>query len=224
MRKPDRSILVTLLAIGQMVVGVLLLGCGVLDFASTAAGSSSATVTISRGPQPITRVYDTREEMEREAPGYKQFLLGNSVASVLLHVAMIAGAVGLLLRHAWGWWVSLGWAVLRLVYQAVTAWYLWSVAMPAANRMVLVVPRDDAGVCSGMVNGNTFYHLFWAFFATGFTAYPIVILILLILPPVRRACGGGSALPREEEVDDRRGRRRREDEWDRPRRRDRDDY
>src|SRR5262245_28928026 len=107
MRKPGRPVLVTLLAILQMVIGGLTLACGVFSLVSVAAGSSAATVTITSGPNKTTRTYDTTEEMEKQTPGYKRFLLGGEVASILLHVAMIAGAVGLLTLHAWGWWLSL---------------------------------------------------------------------------------------------------------------------
>jgi hypothetical protein len=187
MRKPNRPILVTLLAIGQMVVGGLLLACGAVDLISTVAGSSSATVTRTVQGQPTTQIYDTREEMAKEAPGYKLFLLGGGAFSILHHVTMIAGTIGLLLLRAWGWLLSLAWALLRLAYQLLTGAYLWFVAMPAANRMVRAVPHDDNGVCTSMVNGNTFYHLFWALFSLGFSLYPLLILILLALPPVWRA-------------------------------------
>ncbi|HWG43130.1 MAG TPA: hypothetical protein VN688_10115 [Gemmataceae bacterium] len=164
MSKPDRPILVTLLAISQLVVGGLLLVCGVFGLVATVAGSSSTTVTISDRGQSITRVYDTEEEMEKEAPGYKLFLLGGGGVSILLHVTMIAGAIGLLKLSAWGWWVSLTWALLRLLYQIITLGYLWFVAMPAANRMAHAVVRDRNGVLNSLVNGNTFYHIFWAIF------------------------------------------------------------
>jgi hypothetical protein len=186
MRKQKRPILVTLLALAQMIVGGLLLACGALDMVANVAGSSSATVTLNVRGQPTTRTYDTREEMIKEAPGYKLFLLGGAVLSLMLHVTMIAAAVGLLRLRVWGWLLSLAWTLLRLAYQLLTAAYLWFVAMPAANRMVRVVPHDDNGVCSSMVNGNTFYHLFWALFSTGFALYPFLVLVLLALPPVWR--------------------------------------
>jgi hypothetical protein len=75
--------------------------------------------------------------------------------------------------------------------------------------MVLVVPRDDHAVCGSLVNGNTFYHIFWALFALGFSIYPCLILGLLVLPPVLRAFAHRSAEGHGEGEEDRRGRRRR---------------
>jgi hypothetical protein len=187
MRQPHRPFLVTLLAIIQIVVGGLLLACGAVDMVVNVAGSSSATVTLTVRGRPTTRTYDTREEMSKEAPGYKLFLLGGGAFSILLHTIMIAGAVGLLLLRAWGWLLSLAWALLRLAYQLLTAAYLWFVAMPAANRVVRAVPHDDNGVCGSMANGNTLYHLFWALLTVGFSLYPLLVLVLLALPPVWRA-------------------------------------
>jgi hypothetical protein len=186
-RKPNRPILITLLAIAQIIVGGLLLACGAVDLVANTAGSSSETVTVNVRGQPTTQTYDTRAEMVKEAPGYKLFLLGGGALSMLLHLTMIAGAIGLLLQHAWGWLLCLVWALVRLAYQLLVAAYLWFVAMPAANRMVRAVPHDVNGVCSSMVNGNTFYHLFWALFASGFSLYPLLFLLLLALPPVWRA-------------------------------------
>jgi hypothetical protein len=187
-RTPERPRLVTKLVIVQLLIGGLLLTCGTFDLVSTVAGSSAATVTI-RG-QETTRIYDTRGEMEKQTPGYHSILVGGGIVGILLQVAMIVGAVGLFWLRAWGWWVSLAWAVLRLLYQVGTIGYLWSVAMPAANRMVLTVPHDDNGVCSSLVNGNTFYHFFWLLFSVGFSIYTMVILACLVMPSVRRAFGG----------------------------------
>jgi hypothetical protein len=212
MRQPERPALVVVTAVVQLVAGGLLLACGVFGLVAAVAGSSSATVTITTQGQSTTRVYDTREEMEKEAPGYKTFLVAGRLVDLLLEVGMIAGGVGLLLMRRWGWWLSLAWALVQPVVQVLTIGYLWTVAMPAANRLVRAVPRDDAGICGGMVNGNTFCHIGWGLFAIAFSFYSLLILLLLILPPVRRAFVGRT----------RRGGRRREDEDredDRPRRR-----
>jgi hypothetical protein len=173
-----------------MVVGFSLLGCCGLGLFDRYAGSS-ATVTIRNGAQTKTQIYDTRAEMEREAPGYNTFLLASGVIAIGLASVMILGSLGLLLCHAWGWWLSAAWGVLELGYQVGTAAYLWLVAMPAANRVVKVVPHDEAGLCNGLVNGNTLMHFGWAIFASGFWLYPAIVLLMLILPPVRRACFSG---------------------------------
>jgi len=110
----------------------------------------------------VTRVYDTREEMEQQAPGHTSVTHGTAVADLAFHVVMLVGAIGMLRLRAWGWWLSLAWAILRFLYQIATAYYVWAVAMPAANRVVQMVPHDEAGVCGGMANGNTFYHVGWA--------------------------------------------------------------
>lgn len=188
MHKPSRPILVLLLAIAQIVVGSSLLCCGTLSLIVNTVGSSAQTVTITTNGKSTTRVYDTREEMEKEAPGYKLFLLGGGIVGFALAAMMVVGAIGLLGCQAWGWWLSVLWGLFELAYQVGTAAYLWLVAMPAANRMVRAVPHDDQGVCNGLVNGNTFYHVGWALFASGFVIYPLLILLLLVLPPARRAC------------------------------------
>jgi hypothetical protein len=228
MRQPVRPVLVTLIAIVQLIVGALLLACNAFGLVVTFAGESSATVTIRQGGEAITRVYDTREEMEKQAPGHTSVLHGSAAAELAFNFAMIVGAIGVLRLRAWGWWLSLAWALLRILYQVVTAYYLWTVAMPAANRVVQTVPRDEAGLCGSMANGKTFYHVGWALFATCFALYPLLILIFLILPPVSRAFRRSDAAGEEDraEEDLRRARRRREEmrsEDDR-RRRDRDDY
>jgi hypothetical protein len=134
-----------------------------------------------------TFVYDTNEEMEKQAPGYRKVVLVSRIADLGLEVALIAGAIGLLLLHRWGWWLSLAWVVMEIGYLVLTLLYLWFVAMPAANRMVHAVPHDDNHICGGMVNGNTFYHIGWALFSFVFLAYPLLVLLLLVLPPVWRA-------------------------------------
>src|SRR4051794_15327842 len=169
-----RPVLVTLTAIVQLVVAALLLACNAFGLFATFAGESSATVTIRQGNEVVTRVYDTREEMEQQAPGHTSVTHGTAVADLAFHVVMLIGAIGMLRLRAWGWWLSLAWAILRFLYQIATAYYVWAVAMPAANRVVQVVPHDEAGVCGGMANGNTFYHLGWGLSATGFAVYPLI--------------------------------------------------
>src|SRR5262245_66651523 len=85
MPKPKRPVIVSILAIAQLMVGGLWLACGVFSVGATLAGSSSAKITVRSGFETTTRVYDTVEEMEREAPGYKLFLLGSSVSDLILH-------------------------------------------------------------------------------------------------------------------------------------------
>ncbi len=222
MHQPGRPVLVTLLAIVQLIVGGGLLACGALGLVAALAGSSAATVTITTAGQSTTRTYDTQQEMVKEAPSYNLFFFGGGVAGLVLHLAMLAGALGLLLQRGWGWWLSLAWCLLHVGYEAVTLGYLFTVAIPAANRMVRVVPRDDNGVCNSLVNGNTFYHLFWVLFAVGLSLYALVVLVVLVLPPVRRAFTHAAARADDES---RRGRRRRSDEEDdRFDRRARDDY
>jgi hypothetical protein len=218
MRKVRRPVVVLIVALLQLVVGSSLLACGVFNLVSTVAGSSAATVTITVAGQSTTRTYDTREEMEKHAPGYKSFMLAEAVVALLLQFAMIAGGIGLLLMRGWSWWLSVAWAGLRLVVQCLTLLYLWFTAIPAANQMVKEVPRDDKGVCSSLVNGNTLYHVFWALFAVVFLLYPLLILVLLMLPPVRRSFN-----PPEAEEDERRQRPRYREAEDR-RRPDRDEY
>src|SRR5262249_33900324 len=157
-RKSGRSVFVMLLGVGQLLVGLSLLGCCGLGLFDRYAGSS-ATVTVRQGLETKTQVYDTRAEMEREAPGYNTFLMASGVTGILLAAVMIAGSLGLILQRGWGWWLSLAWGILELGYQGGTAAYLWLVAKPAANRMVEVVPRDEAGLCNGLVNGNTLMHI-----------------------------------------------------------------
>src|SRR5262249_11054724 len=140
-------------------------------------------------------------------PGYRLALLSSGVIGLVLHLAMIAAAVGLLMLRAWGWWLSVAWATLQFVYQALSLAYLWVVALPAANRVVQTVPRDDNGVCGPIANGNPFYHVFWGLFALGFSFYPLLVLVLLVLPPVRRAFGRGNSRGHEDQ-EERRSRRR----------------
>jgi hypothetical protein len=220
MRKQPRPALVMVVAILQLVIGGLLVICGLFGLVTTLTGTSSTTVTITSGGQ--TRTYDMREEMIREAPSYKAFTVSSAVVDLLLHFAMIAGGIGLLMMQAWGWWASVAWAGVQIAYQLVTAGYLWFVAMPAANRVAQTLPRDI--FTSTAVNTNTFTHLVWAIFATGFTVYPVLILILLVLPAARSAFSPRDHYDDEEDDDrGRRGRRRDEEEDyeedDRPRRR-----
>lgn len=226
MRKPGRPVFTTVLAIIQLVAGGSLLACGGFGLVVSAAGEHSATVTIRTGGQETTRVYDPREEMERETPGYKVILFSGKTADVVLNVVLLAGAIGLLAVRGWGWWLSVAWAVLAAGFQVAAACYLWLVAMPACNRVVKVVPHDVDGTCGSLANGNTLYHLTWALFASALTLYPLVMLVLLVLPPVWRPLlcrdeanedGTDEGERRERSRDDRRGERERS-------RRERDDY
>ena len=237
MRQRGRPVLVLLLGVAQILVGCTLVFSGGGSMVSNAAGTSRETVTVNKGFEKQTIVYDTHEEMEKEAPGYKLFYLGTGIAGLLLALAMIVGAAGLLWGRAWGWWLSVLWAVLGALYQGGVAVYLWTVAMPAANRLHKALPRDDAGVCGTLANINTFFHVFWAIFASAFVLYPLLGLLLLVLPPVRRWCrspGPGAFADLEADEPDRPRRRRRHDEDDdegdddedarpRRRRRERDD-
>ena len=229
MSKPARSVLAMLLGVAQILVGCTLTCTGGISMASNALGTSKETVTVNKGGfEKQTIVYDTHEEMEKQAPGYKAFYLGTGVAGLLLALGMILGAAGMLWSRPWGWWLSLAWGVLALAYQAGVAVYLWTVAMPAVNRLHDTLPRDDAGVTGTLANTNTFFHFFWAIFASAFVLYPLLVLLLLVLPPVRRSCRpvavGSGAWADLEEEDDRPRRRRNRDEDDRPgRRRDEDD-
>jgi hypothetical protein len=207
-----------LVAIGQIVIGGLLLCCSGFGLVNNVAIDSSATVTITKGGKTTTQVYDTREEMEREAPGYQSVLLFGGVADLLLHAAMIVGAAGMLRSHAWGWWLSLAWAVLRLAFQIATQYYVWFVCMPACNRVVQAVPHDDAHVCGQMANGNTAYHALWGLASLALALYPLVILVLLLLPPFWRAFASG-----EDDEDAGPSRRREREEERRPVRR-REEY
>jgi hypothetical protein len=199
MRK-SRPIFALVLAFAQMLVGGFLIFVGAINFASAAAGTSSARVTVNQGGKPATRDYDTRDEMERESPGYKLVYVASGIAGFLLAFMMISGGIGLVSGRSWGWWLSLAWAVLAFLFQAGMAGYLWFVAMPAANRVVKVVPHDDARVCSTLVNNNTFFHLGWALFATAFLFYPLLVSFLLTLPSIRRWCR--PVVAKEDEVSD----------------------
>src|SRR5947209_2069982 len=99
----SRPVLVLLISIAQMLLGISLLFCGGFSLIGNVAGSSAAEITIREGNKTTTRVYDTREEMEREAPGYKNFMLANGVAGVALSLAMLVGSLGLLWTKAWSW-------------------------------------------------------------------------------------------------------------------------
>ena len=136
MRSRKRPALVLLIAVAQILVGVFLLCSGGLCFTCRAAGTSHDTVTIHTGGKTATVVYDTNSEMEREAPGYNVIYFASGAAGLLLAVAMLAGAVGLLKQKAWAWWLTLLWAAAELAFQAGAAVYLWRVAIPAGNRVV----------------------------------------------------------------------------------------
>jgi hypothetical protein len=206
MRKAERPILVSTLAILQIIVGGLLISWGMLSLASSLAGESSATVTIRVNGQPTTRVYDTWEEMEKQAPGYRKVIVAGRLVDLFLEITIIAGGIGLLLLRRWSWWLTLAWALLQIGYQIVTLVYIWVVAWPAVQRMSHAVPHDDMGVCGTLSNGNTFYHLGWAIFSFLFLGYPLLILLLLVLPPVWRTFSNKS-VPDQEVEEYRRGNR-----------------
>jgi hypothetical protein len=221
--KPRRPVLVLLLAVAQILVGGGLLCTGGCGIGNSFLGASG-TVTVNRGGKSDTFVYDTRKEMEKEAPGYTAFIAASGVAGLLLALAAIVGAVGLLKQWAWGWWLSLAWAVLEIGFQWGVAAYLWTVAMPATRAVARASPHDTAGVSNGLVNTNTFFHFGWAIFASGFWLYPALVLLLLVLPPVRRSSRPVESRRVEEDEEDYHTRRRweaeeREEEAERRRRR-----
>lgn len=82
-------------------------------------------------------------------PWFDVYMYGTSIVSLVLCVMMIVGAVGMLRLRAWGWYVTLAWAMTSCVYGtlifAFGVWVVDPVLADANARAFAEIPPPAAG-------------------------------------------------------------------------------
>jgi hypothetical protein len=202
MRKKLHPIVVVV-AILQIVFGVLGLGCGGY------AGVSGVYVMTNAqyNPKKTPSVYeeklagsdssglpldqnDLQVEWIRRVPSYGLAESLIALASLFLALLMIASGVGLFFMQSWARWLAVGYAVLSMLETLLVVVYFAAVVFPA-----LFALNDELGeqgdpylaaLGAGMVSWNIAYTLFYV----GLVIYPLAVLILMLIPPVHRAFRG----------------------------------
>jgi hypothetical protein len=182
MSQPARPAPVTIVAVLQLVFGVLSLCGGV--FALGGLFSGAMVVPAAPGgtaPGP----FDWNEEMDREAPGYKASVIWGNVAYVLLGLVMVFGGVGLLKLWRGSRALNLAWAVIFILLSVAEVVYTFAVLLPASNRLI-------AAQAAGTMTASFCTLMHWtlignALYTAAMLAYPVAVLVLLGRPSVGRA-------------------------------------
>jgi hypothetical protein len=204
MAKKNSGLLVTL--------GVLhLVGGGLGLIVTTCSGVGLA---VNQAARPTLAAGDLGSQIRGHligtVPGFEAVEFAGVAVGLLFDLALLAGGIGLLLRQAWARYLSLGYAVLSILWKLFFFGYYALVVYPPMKAFLdqqaaNMPPAQQAGFSFGV----TFGFFGAVCFQSLFIAYPIVVLCLLLRPSAARLF---------EPAGD--GRRYREDEWEE----DEDDY
>ena len=168
--RPRRPASVTVLAILQLIVGVVGLVSEVLDLAAPSLLSASP------GAPPA--------EILAEVPFFTQVKLAACVVGLVLSLVLIADGVGLLMLRRWAYNLGVVYAWLSIVYQVAWLAYVFLVAQPVILEALSNIPIKPGTLPTGMQPDDFRHYLQTvekvASFVTGLgLIYPIFVLVML---------------------------------------------
>jgi len=183
--KRQRPVAVLVIAILNFVVGAISLVCGTCG---AALNSVVASISIPSGAVEPMPTY-----LGRVVPGWPAVEVGRGVALFVLGLVLIIAAIGLLLMHGWGRWLSVGYAVLSIVLHSGYLTYELGFVMPAIAQWQQKVAQqpegppptqtqmNQAGAKVGVILAGVMYLL-----------HATALLIVLFLPHVGAAFRGAA--------------------------------
>jgi hypothetical protein len=192
---------VTVVAILQLVFGVLGLLCHVMTGATQLVGGTPGFGQPAAQPQG-GGMEDLGKRLEKaiqeKAPATKALEYATSAINLFLAVLMILSGIGLLTMRSWGWYLTIAYAILSILMTIGLTGYDLAVSLPVTQEALrTIVPKNQeeqtfltimqVGIYVGVVGP-----LVWMI-------YPILILILTARRSVRVALlgGGGETLTEE---------------------------
>jgi hypothetical protein len=246
MPRKRRPVVILVMAIINMVMGGLILICGMC------AGSDAAILTAAGGaPGPGgAPASDMKTFLDNETPGWEAVLIGYAFVQLVLAVVLVAAGIGLLKMQSWARWLSVFYSaialVLALAFTVFVAGFMGPARVKYQERQMNLAAQP-ASAQAGFQFGKT---LGQSMNVICYGAIPIIHAIILAIVMLLPAVGEAFAPPRrrrsrtrdeddlDEDEDDDRGdlRRRRGRAYDdrdddddnrfrrRPRGRDYDDY
>jgi hypothetical protein len=203
----SRPVLVISFGVLNLLLGCLLLFCGVCGAVSTT--SSEKWTVNGRDITPEYQAY-----MEREVPAYTVERFADVGLRFFTAFGFLGSGVGLLLVTRWGQILAVLVALMSIVHQLLVV--LWQVAFigPARTRFLDSMPLLNLGFVGKM---ETIIVAGWA---TVFLLCNFIVIACLVLPSTWRAITvygqGGNRADDEDQADRRRG----AESWDD----DEDDY
>jgi hypothetical protein len=207
-RKPEPTA-VKVIAIFQLVFGILGLVCGLFALAGGAAALQQGKG--GGGGQAAGGLDEAsiQKMMDEEMPHHKTLETAETGVSLILSVLMVASGAGLLNRQAWGRTLAIVYAVSSIIFHIVDLLVALVVVVPgmmAVADKIAAKAGANGGVVGGAMKTGMFAGLF---FAGAVTIYPIIVLVIMLRPGVKAALSGEAGDERFDgprDYDDRRDR------------------
>jgi hypothetical protein len=217
-KKRPASVLV--IAIFQLVFGSLGLCGSVLVLSGVQEKLAALSQSnVNQGTQTGLKQPPNQQELEdaitKHAPSYPMVKKVEGGAGAILSLVMIVSGIGLLQMQTWGRFLTIGYAVVSLLYRLVDGIYVIAFVAPAMSAVAqeyakgggqqeqIIATTMQIGAYSGLVG----------VLLTGL--YPLFVLIIMLLPSVGAAFRGQRPHREPEDYDDRRAQQR-GDELDEP--------
>jgi hypothetical protein len=211
---------ITAIATVNIVFGALSIlcgGCGAIG-QLVLAGMANAQAP-GGGPNPLGQLLTF---LKKECPGYQVVEGGRAALVIVLGIAFIAAAIGLLMMQNWARWVTLACAVLAIPLHLGYLGYELGVVLPATERFQATMQpgfgmaKPPAGQQAGTVVGVVS--------AAGISViHAVANLIIMLLPATGAALAGRPRRRRRKDYDEDEDEDDEDDRYRRRRRRYRDD-
>jgi len=180
--KPEPTA-VKVIAIFQLVFGVISLVCGLIQM----AGGAGALAQGGRGGQQDQA--EAERMLEDQIPNFKAAQYAEMAVSLLLSVLMVVSGAGLLNRQPWGRTVAITYAGLSIAFHIVDFLYGMLVVLPAMDAVFdKMAAKQGAAGAAGIMKGAGAAAMFGA---SAVIIYPIIVLVIMLRPGVKAALAGG---------------------------------
>jgi hypothetical protein len=194
---PKRPAAVVVLAVLQVVFAAL----GMCNTAFQVSGLDIQLASLTATPGQASEA-DLLAYWREHVPGERAVELAEAVSDAVLAVLMVAGAVGMLRLRAWGWYLTLAYAVLDILAIAAEAVFNFGARLPALTEFMRGIPPSPPGGPDAQTLALFAQLTHVGTFAVTalVVVYPILVLIIVTRRRVRAAFGG-EPVPAESEDD-----------------------
>jgi hypothetical protein len=203
---------------GLGVAGTLMAALNYMMYA--AAPNPAPTAVVAPG---VTPAWKMDQYLDDRVPARHAIALLSHAASVVGFTMLIISGAGLLHVRRWAWFLALVYVVWNVLHTIAFVTYNFGVLLPAMRDYVeQEMQKTPNGMFAVFPSAwRLSFDRAWTIAWTIPGGYPIVVLCLLFVPPVSGAFRPEGDLP---QVGWGRDDPRRDDDHDRPRYRDDDDY
>jgi len=192
---------VTTFAVFNLILGGMLLICGIVDMQESKVEVNGKDLT-----------QEKKDFLAREIPAYATYRVEAPVLTLALSVGLMVSAVGMLLVQSWGRFLAIGIAGVLALYYVFDTIYQITLVNPGVAKFTNTTDFKAGGFVAAF---RTVFIVGWALVVV---AYSIVLLLGMLGSRAARAFRGEYD-PAEDRPD--RRRYRGDDDDDRPRRRSR---